>query len=167
MSSDDRTLPALSTRSRRRNRERWYDRFPSRKCERSPTTVESHAAFLPSTKPKGANKELRTRAAAFYKKRDHFSRGRTKLVGSSEHVTRWRAEISPPRFFPRTSGEWLWLTLVAATVSLPALPLYRVWQIRRLGTRTELIESTLREYVQSWGITSRHWQLHFISPRHF
>lgn len=151
MSSDDRTLPALSTRSRRRNRERRYDRFPSRKRERSPTTAGSHAVFFPSTKLKGANKELRTRAAVSYKKRrDHFPRGRpNKLVNRGEHVTRWRAEIQPPRFFPRTSGEWLWLTSVAATVSLPASPLYRIWQIRRPGTRTELIEPTLRKYVQS------------------
>lgn len=149
MSSDDRTLPALSTRSQRRNRERRYDRFLSRKRERSPTMAGSHAAFFPSTKSKGANKELRTRAAATYKKRwDHFPHGWPNKT-RGDHVTRWRAEIPPPRFFPRTSGEWLWLTSVAATVSLPASPLYRIWQIRRLGTRTELIESTLREYVQS------------------
>lgn len=50
---------------------------PSRKRERSSTIAGSHAAFLPSTKPKGANKELRTRAATSYKKRrGHFSRGR-------------------------------------------------------------------------------------------
>lgn len=107
MSSDDSTLPALPTRDReRRNRERRYDRFPSRKRERSPTIAgdESHAAFLPSTKPEGANKELRTRAAASYKKRrDHFSRGRpnkTRRPRPGGRVTRWRAEIPPPRFFP-------------------------------------------------------------------
>lgn len=45
--------------------------------------------------------------------------------------------------------------------------LYRIWQIRRLATRTELIELTLREYVRSWGITFRYWQSRSISTTIF
>lgn len=70
MSSDDRTLPALSTRSRRRNREPRYDRFPSRKRERSPAMAgvsRGVPSFHETTK--GANNELRTRAATSCKKR--------------------------------------------------------------------------------------------------
>lgn len=164
-------LPALSTRSRRRNRERRYDRFPSRKRERSPMIAGSHAAFLPSTKPEGANKELRTRAATSCKKRrDHFSRGRLEQNSPArgEHLTRWRAEIPPPEIFPENFRR-VTLAYFGGSDSFASgfAAVYGIWQIRRFGTRTELIESTLREYVQSWGITSRHWQLHFISPQHF
>jgi len=152
MSFDDRMLSALSTRSRRRNREGRYDRFPSRKRERNQTTTGSHAASPPSTKPKGANKELRTRAVVSCKKRrDHFPRGR--LANSpGERLTRWRVEIFTAEVFPENFRR-MTLAYFGGNDGIAFGIADRIWQIRQLATRTELIESTLREYIRFWSTT--------------